>query len=121
MSILRLVRGAFTPARASRADEADRFDIGSSPDRIGHHEHAPVSGSTQTQVARLRLGVREVGAIQCVCVGEHRHGVVEGDAVLTAAFRASHSNTIQYIRNAACSPATDQEAVPHAPRPIPET
>ena len=81
-SILRAVRRALTPARASRAEEADRFDIGSSPDRVGHHAHPPVGGRTQTQVARLRLGVREVEAIQCVRVDEHGHGVVERHAVL---------------------------------------
>jgi hypothetical protein len=70
--ILRAVRRTLTPARAPRADEADRFDIGSSPDRVGHHEHAPVGGRTQTQVARLRLGVREVGTIQRACVEEDR-------------------------------------------------
>jgi hypothetical protein len=33
-SILRGVRRAYTPARASRADTADRFDIGSSPESM---------------------------------------------------------------------------------------
>ena len=41
-------------------------------------------------------------------------------ALLAAAFRASHSNTIQYIRNAACSEATDQEAVLYGPCRIPK-
>ena len=39
-------------------------------------------------------------------------------AAVAAAFCASHSNTIQYIRNAACSRPTDREAVPYAPCPV---
>ena len=56
------------------------------------------------QVARLRLGVRQVGAIQGVRVYEDRHSVAECDAVFRCVGRGLprvHSNTIQYIRNAA--------------------
>ena len=57
---------------------------------------AAVGGAAQTKEPWLRLGMAQVGAIECACVEEHRHGVVERHAVLVRVGRRlarSHSNT----------------------------
>jgi hypothetical protein len=82
-SILRVVRRAFAPARAPRADEADLFGIiVTSSERVGHHQHSAVRGSSQSEVASVIGGMRNVRAVQCLGIQEDRHGEIEADAML---------------------------------------
>jgi hypothetical protein len=82
-SILRVVRRAFAPARAARADEADLFGIiVTSAERVGPPSALAVRRSSQSEVASFIGGMRKVGAVQCLGIQEDCHGEVEADAML---------------------------------------
>jgi hypothetical protein len=82
-SILRVVRRAFAPARAARADKADLFGIiVTSSERVGHHQHSAVRGSSQSKVAGFLAGMRTVWTVHGFGIEEDCHGEGEADAVL---------------------------------------
>ena len=95
-------------ARPARADDADALAIASPPRGIGHAEHAASRRSAQSQESRLLLGVTQIRAIEGIRIAENGPGLLEGDPMLgpvNRAFRASRSNTVQYIRKPVEAPS----------------
>ena len=80
-SIVRFVRRTLAPARAARADKADRFRIPASPDGIRNYQHTLVRGSAEPTKARFSRRVLHVRPVQCVSVEKHGDGFVERHAV----------------------------------------
>ena len=105
----RRVGRPFFPARPARADDANCFAIASPPYGVGHDEHTAAHRTAQAQKSSLLLGVTQIRAIEGLRVTEDRRRLFEGGtpclARLIAAFRVSHSNTVQYIRNSPAAPS----------------
>src|SRR5262249_4722366 len=81
---------------------------------VGHHQHAPVGGSSQTEGASLDRRAREVGAIQRVGSAKIVTAASKGTpcfSALTAAFRGSHSNTDSVYTQCGMLADDGQEAV----------